>query len=44
MTDLLSAESIIVNLSNQIEFEWVAGKKDPKRPLHEINASQHTLV
>jgi HPr kinase/phosphorylase len=45
MTEVLSAESILVNLSNQIEFDWVAGQKDPNRPLHEINASQHaTLV
>jgi len=45
MTEVLSAESILVNLSNQIEFEWVAGQEDPSLPLHEINASQHaTLV
>jgi len=45
MTEVLSAESILVNLSNQIEFDWVAGQEDPNLPLHEINASQHaTLV
>ena len=45
MTDVLSAESIIVNLSSQIDFEWVAGKEDPDLPLHTINATQHaTLV
>lgn len=45
MTEVLSAESIIVNLSNQIDFDWVAGQEDPNLPLHEINASQHaTLV
>jgi HPr kinase/phosphorylase len=45
MTEVLSAESILVNLSNQIEFDWVAGHEDPNRALHEINASQHaTLV
>jgi HPr kinase/phosphorylase len=45
MTEVLSAESIIVNLSNQIEFEWVAGQEDPELPLHEIKAGQHaTLV
>lgn len=45
MTEVLSAESIIVNLSSQIEFDWVAGQEDPDLPLHEINASQHaTLV
>lgn len=45
MTEVLSAEFILVNLSNQIEFEWVAGQEDPDQPLHEIRASQHaTLV
>ena len=45
MTEVLSAESILVNLSNQIEFDWIAGQEDPELPLHEINASQHaTLV
>ena len=45
MTEVLSAESILVNLSNQIEFDWVAGQEDPNLPLHEINTSQHaTLV
>ena len=45
MTEVLSAESIIVNLSSQIDFEWVAGQEDPDLPLHEINTSQHaTLV
>jgi len=45
MTEVLSAEFILVNLSNQIEFDWVAGQEDPNLPLHEINASQHaTLV
>lgn len=45
MTEVLSAESIIVNLSSQIEFNWVAGQEDPDLPLHEINVSQHaTLV
>lgn len=45
MTEVLSAESILVNLSNQIEFDWVAGQEDPDIPLHEIRASQHvTLV
>ena len=40
MTEVLSAESILVNLSNQIEFDWVAGQEDPNLPLHEINASR----
>ncbi len=45
MTEVLSAESIIVHLSSQIEFNWVAGQEDPDLPLHEINVSQHaTLV
>jgi len=45
MTEVLSAESIIVSLSKQIEFDWAAGQEDPDLPLHEINASQHaTLV
>ena len=45
MTEVLSAESILVNLSNQIEFDWVAGQENTDQPLHEISASQHaTLV
>ncbi|MGB5277357.1 MAG: HPr(Ser) kinase/phosphatase [Gammaproteobacteria bacterium] len=44
MSDLLSAESIIVNLSQQIEFEWLAGQEDPKLPLHDIRASQHATL
>ena len=45
MTEVLSAESILVNLSNQIEFDWVAGKENTDQALHEISASQHaTLV
>ena len=45
MTEVLSAESIIVNLSSQIDFDWVAGQEDPNLPLHEIKTSQHaTLV
>ena len=44
MTDLLSAESIIVNLSNQIEFKWIAGTENPNLPLHEIRASQHVTL
>jgi len=45
MTEVLSAESILVNLSNQIEFDWVAGQENTDQPLYEISASQHaTLV
>jgi HPr kinase/phosphorylase len=41
MSDLLSAESIIVNLSKQIQLEWIAGQEAPKLPLHQVKASQH---
>lgn len=44
MTELLSAESIIVNLSSQIEFEWVAGQEDPNQPLHAISVDQHATL
>lgn len=45
MTEVLSAESILVNLANQIKFDWVAGEEDPEQPLHEVSASKHaTLV
>ncbi len=45
MTEVLSAEAIIVNLSNQIDFSWIAGQEDPNLPLHEIDASRlATLV
>jgi HPr kinase/phosphorylase len=45
MTEVLSAESIIVNLSSQIDLDWAAGEEDPDLPLHTIKASQHaTLV
>ena len=45
MTEVLSAESIITNLSSRIEFNWVAGHKDTDLPVHEIKVSQHaTLV
>ncbi len=44
MTEVLSAESIIVNLSSQIELEWVAGQEDPERPLHQIDAAQHATL
>lgn len=44
MTELLSAESIIVNLSKQIELKWAAGQEDPNRPLHEIDISQHATL
>jgi len=45
MTEVLSAESIIVNLSGQIDFEWIAGQEDSDLPSHTISSSQHaTLV
>jgi HPr kinase/phosphorylase len=44
MSELLSAESIIVNLSSQIELQWVAGEEDPQRPLHQINAADHATL
>ena len=44
MTEILSAESIIVNLSEQIELKWAAGQEDPDRPLHEIDISQHATL
>ena len=44
MTQLFSAESIIVNLSNKIELKWVAGQEDPDRPLHEVKISEHATL
>jgi HPr kinase/phosphorylase len=44
MKEILSAESIIVNLSSKIELNWVAGSEDPDRPLHEIDASEHATL
>jgi len=44
MTDLFSAESIIVNLSSKIELKWVAGEEDPERLLHEIKVSEHATL
>lgn len=44
MTELFSAESIIVNLSSKIELKWVAGQEDPKRPLHEVKVSDHATL
>lgn len=44
MSDTISAESIIVNLSSQIELNWVAGEEDPKRPLHVIEPSDHATL
>jgi HPr kinase/phosphorylase len=44
MTQLFSAESIIVNLSSKIELTWVAGEEDPNRPLHEVKVSDHATL
>ncbi len=44
MKDILSAESIIVNLASKIELKWVAGSEDPDRPLHEINVNEHATL
>ena len=44
MTELLSAESIIGNLSKQIEFEWIAGQDAPTLPLHQTKARQQATL
>lgn len=44
MKEILSAESIIVNLASKIDFEWVAGAEDPDRPLHEIDVNEHATL
>ncbi len=44
MSELLSAESIIVHLSRRIELQWVAGAEDPERPLHEITLEDHATL
>ena len=44
MTEILSAESIILNLASKIELKWVAGDEDPKRPLHEVDVNDHATL
>jgi HPr kinase/phosphorylase len=44
MREILSAESIIVNLASKIELKWVAGSEDPKRPLHEVDVNEHATL
>jgi len=44
MTEILSAESIIVNLASKIELTWVAGTEDPDKPLHQIDVSEHATL
>lgn len=44
MKEILSAESIIVNLASKIDLQWVAGAEDPGLPLHEVNATEHATL
>ena len=44
MTEILSAESIILNLASKIELKWVAGTEDPERPLHEVDVNEHATL
>lgn len=44
MTEILSAESIILNLASKIELKWVAGEEDPERPLHEVDVNEHATL
>jgi len=44
MKEILSAESIIINLASKIELKWAAGAEDPERPLHEVDVSQHATL
>ena len=44
MKEILSAESIIVNLASKIKLKWVAGSEDPNRPLHEIDVNEHATL
>jgi HPr kinase/phosphorylase len=44
MTEILSAESIILNLASKIELKWVAGAEDPERPLHEVDVNEHATL
>jgi len=44
MKEVLSAESIIVNLASKVDLKWVAGAEDPKRPLHEVDVSEHATL
>lgn len=44
MTEILSAESIIVNLASKIELKWVAGAEDPDKPLHEVDVNEHATL
>ncbi len=44
MKEILSAESIVLNLASKIELKWVAGAEDPKLPLHEVDVSEHATL
>ena len=44
MSEILSAESIIVNLASKIKLTWVAGTEDPSRPLHEVDVKEHATL
>ncbi len=44
MKEILSAESIIINLASKIELKWAAGAEDPKRPLHEVDVNEHATL
>ena len=44
MKEILSAESIIINLASKIELKWAAGSEDPKRPLHEVDVNEHATL
>ena len=44
MKEILSAESIIVNLASRIKLKWVAGAEDPDKPLHELDVSEHATL
>lgn len=44
MREILSAESIIINLASKIDLKWVAGSEDPERPLHEVDFNEHATL
>ena len=44
MKEILSAESIVLNLASKIDLKWVAGSEDPKRPLHEVDVDEHATL
>ncbi len=44
MKEILSAESIIINLASKIELKWAAGAEDPERPLHEVDVNEHATL